>query len=61
MPTISSTAPARDLASEVERLRADTPGCAEVTHFNHAGSSLMPQPVLDAVVAHLQREARIVC
>lgn len=28
-------------------------------HLNNAGASLMPQPVLDAVVEHLQREATI--
>ena len=26
-------------------------------HLNHAGASLLPQPVLDAVIDHLQREA----
>jgi len=40
-------------------LRADTPGCAHVAHFNHAGSSLSPQPVLDAVIDHLTLEATI--
>jgi selenocysteine lyase/cysteine desulfurase len=30
-----------------------------VTHFNNAGAALMPQPVLDATVAHLELEARI--
>jgi cysteine desulfurase / selenocysteine lyase len=42
---------------DLARARAETPGCQHVTHFNNAGSSLMPQPVLDAVVAHLQAEA----
>ena len=50
---------ARDLAPEISRLRAETPGCAEIVHFNHAGASLMPRPVLDTVVGHLEREARI--
>ena len=44
---------------DVARLCADTPGCANVTHFNNAGCSLPPEPVLDAVVAHLRREAAI--
>jgi selenocysteine lyase/cysteine desulfurase len=43
---------------DVERARALTPGCDEVLHLNHAGASLLPQPVLDAVVGHLQLEAR---
>ena len=46
-------------ASEIERARAETPGCATVAHFNHAGASLMPQPVIDATVGHLMREAQI--
>jgi selenocysteine lyase/cysteine desulfurase len=44
---------------DVDRARALTPGCEHVLHLNHAGASLLPQPVLDAVVGHLQREAQI--
>jgi selenocysteine lyase/cysteine desulfurase len=44
---------------DVDALRAATPGCANVTHFNHAGSSLMPQSVIDAVVTHTVREGDI--
>lgn len=44
---------------DVERARAETPGVGHVTHLNNAGSSLPPQPVLDAVVGHLELEARI--
>jgi cysteine desulfurase/selenocysteine lyase len=44
---------------DLERARRDTPGCAHVLHFNNAGASLMPQPVLDATIAHLQLEAQI--
>jgi selenocysteine lyase/cysteine desulfurase len=43
---------------DVARARSLTPGCDEVLHLNHAGASLLPQPVLDAVVGHLEREAR---
>jgi cysteine desulfurase / selenocysteine lyase len=46
-------------AEEVSRFRSETPGCAHVAHFNHSGSSLMPQPVIDAVIAHTQLEAEI--
>jgi selenocysteine lyase/cysteine desulfurase len=44
---------------DLARARADTPGCAHVTHFNNAGAGLMPQSVLDTMVAHLRREATI--
>ncbi|MEU6818626.1 aminotransferase class V-fold PLP-dependent enzyme [Streptomyces sp. NPDC046860] len=43
--------------ADVERARADTPGCAKVMHFNNAGASLMPRQVLDASVGHLRLEA----
>jgi cysteine desulfurase/selenocysteine lyase len=44
---------------DLARARQDTPGCTHVLHFNNAGASLMPQPVLDAIIAHLQLEAQI--
>jgi len=44
---------------DLQRARQDTPGCEIVLHFNNAGASLMPQPVLDATIAHLQLEAQI--
>ena len=43
---------------DVERARRETPGCDHVTHLNNAGSALPPQPVLAAVVGHLELEAR---
>ncbi len=42
---------------EIATARAMTPGCAEVIHLNHAGSSLPPQAVLDAQIGHLRAEA----
>jgi selenocysteine lyase/cysteine desulfurase len=44
---------------DVRRARRETPGCEHVTHLNNAGASLPPQPVLDAVIGHLQLEARV--
>jgi len=44
---------------DVARVRAETPGCRTVIHFNNAGAALQPQPVLDAVLGHLKLEAEI--
>jgi cysteine desulfurase/selenocysteine lyase len=46
-------------AIDVERVRADTPGCADVVHLNNAGAALPPRVVVDTVIEHLQLEARI--
>lgn len=43
----------------LEKLRADTPGCAHRIHLNNAGSALPPAPVLQAMQKHLELEARI--
>jgi len=44
---------------DLARARKETPGCANVMHFNNAGASLMPRPVLEAVLDHLRLEASI--
>ncbi|GAC1360584.1 MAG: aminotransferase class V-fold PLP-dependent enzyme [Ktedonobacteraceae bacterium] len=44
---------------DLQRARLETPGTAHVLHFNNAGSALPSQPVLDATIAYLQREAQI--
>jgi selenocysteine lyase/cysteine desulfurase len=41
---------------DVGKLRADTPGTKNVIHLNNAGSSLMPQPVIDAIHRYLDHE-----
>ena len=42
---------------DLARARRDTPGASEVLHFNNAGAALMPTPVLEAQLRHLQQEA----
>ena len=43
----------------LDRARRDTPICARLAHFDNAGMSLTPQPVLNTVFAHLSREQRM--
>jgi len=43
----------------VKQWREDTPGCANQIHFNNAASGLMPRMVLEAITAHLDREANV--
>ncbi len=42
---------------DVGRLRRETPGCENRVHWNNAGASLMPRPVIDAVTKHLELES----
>jgi selenocysteine lyase/cysteine desulfurase len=44
---------------DIDALRAQTPGCARRIHLNNAGAALLAQPTLDAMTAHLRREAEI--
>lgn len=41
----------------LQALRAATPGTRTTVHFNHAGASLPSAATLDAIQAHLRREA----
>lgn len=43
----------------LDRVRQDTPGCRNRVFLDSAGSSLPPSPVLDAMIAHLRREAEV--
>jgi len=57
---MSSAEPSTMLTDdEVFAQRSITPGTSHVAHFNHAGSSLPPQPVIDAQIRHLERESII--
>jgi selenocysteine lyase/cysteine desulfurase len=44
---------------DVARLRADTPACEKLIHFNNAGASLMPTPVYRAMIDHLALEQSV--
>lgn len=44
---------------ELQRWRADTPGCDNLVHLNNAGAALSPHPVHQAVAAHLQLEREL--
>lgn len=46
--------------SRLEAWRTDTPAAlAGRIHLNNAGASLMPAPVVDAILEHLDRESRL--
>lgn len=47
------------MSIDVRTLREDTPGCAQLIHFNNAGAALAPQPVTEAVFTHLANEQRL--
>jgi len=47
------------LPLDMKKIRAETPGVKSVNHLLACGSALMPRPVLDAVVEHLELEAQI--
>jgi len=45
--------------NDIDAIRADTPACESLIHFNNAGASLMPLPVQKALTDHLKLEATI--
>ena len=47
------------MSIDLSRARADTLGVEHVVHLNNAGASLPPNPVTDAVVAHLRLESEL--
>ncbi|MBL4812030.1 MAG: aminotransferase class V-fold PLP-dependent enzyme, partial [Rhodobacteraceae bacterium] len=44
---------------DIDLIRAQTPGIANVCHLLASGAGLMPQVVVDAMVAHINLEAQI--
>ena len=44
---------------DLDRLRAQTPGCVHRIHLNNAGAALMSRSTLEAMTAHLRLEAEI--
>ena len=49
----------KNTSFNIGRARADTPACEKITHFNNAGSSLMPAPVSNALFEFLQSEVNL--
>ena len=43
----------------IQRLRAETPGCAERIHLNNAGAALMPERVIRTIQDYITLESRI--
>jgi selenocysteine lyase/cysteine desulfurase len=54
LPTVIKT---QAVGLDLDRLRAETPGCVRRIHFNNAGAALMPLPVLEAMTDYLRAEA----
>ena len=50
---------ARITAADFARIRADTPAAADQSFLLSAGASLMPKPVVAAVIDHIRLEERV--
>jgi len=44
---------------DIDKIRAETPGVMQTCHLLASGSSLMPKPVVDAIINHTLLEASI--
>ena len=44
---------------ELDRWRAETPGCSRLVHLNNAGAALVPRPVQSAILDHLALEQEL--
>jgi selenocysteine lyase/cysteine desulfurase len=44
---------------DIAAVRAATPACQNIIHFNNAGAALMPEPVFRAVMDHLELERNV--
>jgi selenocysteine lyase/cysteine desulfurase len=44
---------------DISQVRADTPGCHDLVHFNNAGSSLPTRQSVDAQIEYLRAESRL--
>lgn len=47
------------MSIDIEAVRADTPACRDLIHFNNAGAALPPTCVVESVVEHLRSEAAL--
>lgn len=47
------------MSIDIKSVRAHTPSCAELLHFNNAGAALAPLEVTNAVLHHLESEQRL--
>ena len=57
--TLAAIGAGASFAEDLEAAPRGSPRLPRVAHFNSAGASLMPGPVLEAVLGHLRLEAEI--
>src|SRR5579871_2555429 len=59
IPPPSTETDRKPMSLDVARARRETPGCAQTLHFNNAGASLMPAPVVEALIDYIRLEAQL--